>query len=105
MILLIVTVKLRPGTAGEYVRAFSRMAMSALEEDGCIEYGIYSDSTDARFDNEVRDDTVVLCEKWRDIESLQQHTRNSVALNEFRQTVKDIKLSSTYRLLSPAETV
>jgi quinol monooxygenase YgiN len=45
---------------------------------------------------------VVLCEKWASIEALQRHTRGSAALDEFRKQVKDIKLASSYVLLTPA---
>ena len=102
MIQLIVTVKTHPGRASDYVKAFRALAPKVRLEEGCIEYDIYQDSSDPRFDNEVRPDTVVLCEKWASIDALQRHTRGSAALNEFRQQVKDIKLASSYVLLSPA---
>lgn len=102
MIQLIVTVKTRPGRTGEYISAFQALASKVRLEEGCIEYEIYQDSTDSRFDNEVRPDTVILCEKWASIDALQRHTRDSEALNEFRQQVKDIKLASSYVLLHPA---
>jgi quinol monooxygenase YgiN len=102
MVQLIVTVTTRPGGAPEYVAAFHALAPKVLLEEGCIEYGIFQDSNDPRFDNEVRPDTVVLCEKWTNIETLQRHTRESAALNEFRQRVKDLKLKSSYWLLTPA---
>ncbi len=102
MIQLIVTVTTRPGGTAEYVSAFLALAPRVRREEGCLEYDIYVDSSDPRFDNEVRPDTVVLCEKWTSIETLQRHTRESGALNEFRQQVKDIKLKSSYRLLKPA---
>src|SRR5208282_2989114 len=102
MVQLIVTVTTRPGRMADYVAAFGAMAPRVRSEEGCIEYDIYRDSTDPRFDNKARPDTVVLCEKWKSIEALQQHTRNSPALVEFRQQVKDIKLESNYWLLTPA---
>jgi len=102
MVQLIITVTTRPGRVADYVSAFGALAPRVRSEEGCIEYDIYRDSTDPRFDNEVRPDTVVLCEKWTNIEALQRHTRDSAALNEFRQQVKDIKINSRYRLLRPA---
>ena len=102
MIQLIVTVTTRPGGVPEYAAAFHALAPKVLLEEGCVEYGIFQDANDPRFDNEVRPDTVVLCEKWTSIETLQRHTRESASLNEFRQKVKDIKLKSYYRLLTPA---
>ena len=96
MVELIITVTTRPGRVAEYVAAFGALALRVRLEEGCVEYDIYVDSDDARFDNEVRPDTVVLCEKWDSIEALQQHTRSSAALVEFRQAVKNIKLESHY---------
>ena len=102
MVQLIVTVTTHPGRATEYVSAFRTLAPRVRLEEGCLEYDIYRDSSDPRFDNEVRPDTVVLCEKWESIVALQLHTRSSAALNEFRQQVKDIKLKSHYWLLTSA---
>jgi quinol monooxygenase YgiN len=102
VIQLIITVTTRPGCVTDYVAAFRALAPQVRLENGCIEYEIYVDSTDSRFDNEVRPDTVVLCEKWESIEALQRHTRGSAALDEFRRRIKDVKLESRYRLLTPA---
>ena len=102
MVHLIITVKTHPGRRPDYVAAFRILAEKVRGEEGCLEFDLYQDSEDSRFDNEVRPDVVVICEKWSNIEALQQHSRNSVPLGEFRQTVKDIKLESHYRLLKPA---
>src|SRR4029077_7510380 len=102
MVQLIITVTTRAGRVADYVSAFSALAPRVRSEEGCIEYDIYRDSTDPRFDNKARPDTVVLCEKWESIEALQRHTRESAALDEFRERVKDIKLESSYWLLTPA---
>jgi len=102
MVQLTVTVTTRPGCVPDYISAFRDLVPKVLLEEGCLEYGIYVDSKDPRFDNPIRPDTVVLCEKWASIEALQHHTRNSPALNEFRRQVKDIKITSSYTLLVPA---
>lgn len=102
MVQLIVTVTTKPGRVPDYVAAFTAMAPRVRQEKGCLEYDIFCDSTDPRFDNKARPDTVVLCEKWESVAALQEHTRNSPALNEFRQQVKDIKQESFYWLLTPA---
>lgn len=104
MIQLIITVKVRPGCVADYVASFAAIAPDVRLEAGCIEYDIYRDSTDSRFDNEKRQDTVVICEKWESIETLQAHTRQSTALNGFRLAVRDLKVESTYVLLTPAQT-
>ena len=102
MVHLIITVQVRPGAVADYVAAFTAIAADVRLEYGCLDYNIYRDSTDARFDNVVRPDTVVICEKWESIEALQAHTRDSKVLNQFRQAVRDLKVGSTYVLLTPA---
>jgi quinol monooxygenase YgiN len=102
MVQLIITVTTRPGGVPDYLAAFRSLAPQVRSEAGCLEYDIYLDSTDSRFDNQVRPDTVVLCEKWESIEALQRHTRGSAVLDEFRRKVKDIKIASHYWLLAPA---
>jgi len=73
MVQLIVTVKTHPGRVADYAAAFRALAPGAFGSR-VYEYDIYHDSNDSRFDNEVRPDTVVLCEKWASIEALQRHT-------------------------------
>ncbi len=102
MVQLIITITTRPGRVADYVAAFRAVAPQVRLEEGCLEYDIYQDSTDPRFDNEVRPDTVVICEKWESIEALQHHTRCSAALDEFRRQITDLKLESRYRLLTHA---
>jgi quinol monooxygenase YgiN len=102
MVQLIITITTHPGRVAEYVAAFAVMAPQVRLEEGCIDYNLYQDAVDPRFDNQVRPDTVVFCEKWTSIEALQYHTRNSPALAEFRDKVRNIKLASSYVLLTPA---
>ncbi len=104
MIQLIITVKTVPGRVEDYIAAFAGIAPEVRLEEGCLEYELYRDSEDPRFDNLVRPDTVVICEKWASIELLQNHSRNSAPLNRFRQAVKDIRLESSYILLKPIPT-
>jgi quinol monooxygenase YgiN len=102
MVQLIITVQVRAGRADDYVAAFSAIAPAVRQEPGCLEYDIYRDSTDPRFDNDKRPDTLFLCEKWESIEALQLHTRQSAVLEGFRQAIKDMKVASSYILLTPA---
>jgi quinol monooxygenase YgiN len=102
MVHLIITVRVRPGCVADYVGAFAAIAADVRLESGCIDYNIYRDSTDPRFDNQARPDTVIICEKWESIDALQAHTRQSAVLDTFRQAVKDMRVESSYMLLTPA---
>ena len=98
MIYMITRVTLLPGKRAEYIDEFKKIVGPVLEQQGCIEYDLYVDSTDQRFDNPKRDDVVVLSEKWEGIEDLQLHSRSAV-MNEFRGRIKGLRASSTYELL------
>jgi len=104
MIQVIITVTTVPGRVEEYIAAFARIAPQVRLEDGCVEYELYRDSDDPRFDNEKRPDTVIICEKWASIEHLQKHSREIEPLIGFRKAVKDLKLDSRYVLLKPIPT-
>jgi quinol monooxygenase YgiN len=98
MIYLITRVTLVQGKRAEYIKEFKNIIDYVLKQKGCIEYDIYVDSTDQRFDNPRREDMVVLSEKWVSIEDLQEHSRSAV-MNEFRGRIKGMRASSTYELL------
>jgi len=104
MVLLFPQVTCREGMRDRYIREFDAIAPQVRQEPGCIEYNIYIDSGDDRFDNQKRSDTVFLCEKWESVDALQAHSKNSEPLAAFRETVRPIKISSTYELITPAGT-
>jgi quinol monooxygenase YgiN len=91
-------VTLFTGKKDDYIKEFKKIVDPVLKQKGCIEYDIYVDSTDHRFDNPRREDTVVLSEKWASIEDLQDHSK-SVVMSEFRARIKALRANSTYELL------
>ena len=102
MICMIYGITLAPGRRGDYLKEFGRIRNEVRRQHGCIEYEIYVDSTDTRFDNQRRDNVAVIVEKWESIESLQAHGQTRV-MDDFRQRVKSLKLVSEYQLLTPYE--
>ena len=98
MIYMITRVTLLTGKRTEYIEEFKKITGLVLKQQGCIEYDIYVDSTDERFDNPKRDDVVLLSEKWESIEDLQLHSRSAV-MNEFRGRIKGLRANSSYELL------
>lgn len=102
MIFMIYRITVVPGRREDYLKEFVRVSNEVRRQKGCIEYDIYVDSTDARFDNQRRDDVAVIVEKWETIENLQEHGRSEV-MDDFRQRVKELKLISEYELLTPHE--
>jgi quinol monooxygenase YgiN len=99
---MIVHITLMPGKREEYIKEFKKIAPAVRKEDGCLEYEIYLDSKDPRFDNEKRDDMVIISEKWESIEALQRHSKSPL-MESFRKRIKGFRISSTYELLRPAK--
>jgi len=101
MIYMIIHVSLLPGKREKYIKEFKKLAPLVRQEEGCLEYEIFVDSLDTRFDNEQRADVVVLPEKWDSIESLLKHSKNMI-MEEFRDRIKGLRQSSSYELLMSA---
>lgn len=101
MIYMIVHVTLFPGKRQEYIEEFKKIAPAVRNEDGCMEYGIFVDSKDTRFDNDKRGDMVIISEKWQSIEALQRHSKSPL-VESFRERIKGLRSSSSYELLIPA---
>lgn len=99
MILMIYRVTTVSGMREEYLREFGKICNEVRMQKGCIEYDIYVDVMDPSFDNQRREDVAVVVEKWETLESLKEHTLSAI-MNEFRQTVRDLKLISEYELLT-----
>ncbi len=101
MICMIVRVELAAGMKGEYMKEYRKIASAVKQQEGCIEYNLFVDSEDPRFDNEKRADTLVFVEKWESIEALQGHSGSDV-MQRFRERVKGLRAGSAYELLKPA---
>ncbi|MCL5260318.1 MAG: antibiotic biosynthesis monooxygenase [Gammaproteobacteria bacterium] len=96
---MITHVVLFPGKRNAYIEEYKKLAPFVRQEVGCLEYEIFVDSLDLRFDNEKRDNAVVLLEKWESIEALQNHSRSNF-LMEFKEKVKNMRQNSKYELLT-----
>ena len=99
MICMIYRVTLVPGMRNDYLNEFRRISTEVRTQKGCVEYDIFVDSTDLRFDNVRRDDLAMILEKWECIEDLQEHSRSEV-MNSFRARTKDLRVGSDYELLT-----
>jgi quinol monooxygenase YgiN len=73
-----------------------------LAEAGCIEYGPAVDlTTTLAIQEPVRDDVVIVVEKWESVEALYAHTR-APHMAEYRESVKDFVVSVGLQVLTPA---
>jgi len=101
MVHVIATVELNPGVRGRFLEEFARIVPRVHAEDGCLEYGPAVDvQTGISAQPPLRDDVVVVVEKWRDLPSLEAHLA-APHMTEYRERVKDLVRNLTLHVLSP----
>jgi quinol monooxygenase YgiN len=102
MIHVLATVELRDDKRPEFLIEFDKMVSSVRAETGCIEYGAAIDiSSGIPIQAPVRENTVVIIEKWSDIEALKAHLV-APHMKAYREAVKGIVKGMTVQILKPA---
>lgn len=102
MIHVIATIQVAPGTRDAFLEQFRAVMPHVLAEDGCIEYGPAVDvPTPLAIQEAVRDDVVVVVEKWDSVDALVAHTRTP-HMADYRTRVKDYVTSVALQVLRPA---
>ena len=103
MIHVIATVNVAAGKRDAFLAEFRRVVPLVRAEKGCIEYGPTIDvATTLTVQGPPRENTAVIIEKWRDIESLEAHLIAPHML-EYRQRVKELVASVSLQILCPAD--
>ncbi len=101
MIHVLATVQLQPGTRAAFLEEFRKLMPLVHAEDGCGEYGPAVDvASGLPAQPAVRDDVVVVIEKWRDLEALRAHLA-AEHMAAYRQRVKDLVISVSLQVLAP----
>lgn len=102
MIHVIATVELTPGGRDAFLAEFNQIVPLVRAEAGCLEYGPTVDyPTDIAAQPPPRDDTVVIMEKWQDLESLKAHL-TAPHMVAYRPKVKHLVVRSQLQILGPA---
>lgn len=102
MIHVIATIQLAPGTRGEFLRHFHDVVPHVRAEAGCLEYGPTIDvATGLANQPALREDTVVVVEKWASIDHLKAHLV-APHMTDYRAKVKTLVQSVDLRVLEPA---
>jgi quinol monooxygenase YgiN len=102
MIFVIATIDLRPGTRGAFLDEFRKLVPLVRAEAGCVEYGPAVDvASGIAAQPPVRDDTVVVVEKWVDLPALQAHL-TAPHMADYRTRVKDYVAAVRLQVLQPA---
>lgn len=102
MIHVIATIEVADGRRADFIEEFHRIVPLVLEEDGCLDYGPNVDlETNLDAQPSVRENVVVIVERWESLEHLEQHLVAPHML-EYRTRVKDIVRSASLQVLEPA---
>jgi quinol monooxygenase YgiN len=102
MIHVIATVQLHPGQRDAFLAEFHKIVPLVHAEAGCLEYGPTIDlPTDIPPQQPLRPDVVTVVEKWESLEHLKAHL-TAPHMQEYRPKVKDLVVSTTLVILSPA---
>jgi quinol monooxygenase YgiN len=102
MIHVIATVDVAEGKRTDFLKEFYKVIPPVLAEKGCIEYGPAIDlPTGIPVQAPVREDVVVIIEKWSDIEALKAHLV-APHMKPYREAVKSIVKGMTVQILETA---
>ena len=102
MIHVIATVELKPGKRDEFLAEFHRVVPLVRGEAGCLEYGPAIDvPTGLPAQGAIRDNVVVIVEKWDSLEALRAHLA-APHMHEDRGRVKELVEKVQLQVLQPA---
>lgn len=102
MIHVIATIECRSGQREAFLNEFRKLVPEVLAEDGCLEYGAGVDvPTEIKAQDPERLDVVTVVEKWASVEHLKRHLV-APHMETYRAKVKDLVVSTTLIVLSPA---
>ncbi len=102
MVHVIATIQLSVGVRSRFLDEFARIVPLVHAEDGCLEYGPTVDvPTGLPAQPPLRDDVVVVMEKWRDLPALEAHLA-APHMTDYRARVKSMVVSTTLHVLGPA---
>lgn len=102
MIHVIATVETKPGKREALLAEFSKIVPLVHAEAGCIEYGAAVDlPSGIAVQAPVRDNVVVIVEKWQSLETLKAHLQ-AAHMVEYRTRIKDFVAGVQLQILQPA---
>ena len=101
MIYVIATIELAEGKRDDFLKRVSRLVPEVRAEKGCIEYGPAIDfQTGIKAQMPLRDQVVVMVEKWDDLKSLEAHLTAPHML-KYREDVKGMVVKIQLQVLKP----
>ncbi len=102
MIHVLATIELLPGQREAFLAEFHKIVPAVLAEHGCLDYGPTIDAaTDIAAQGPPRPDTVVIVERWENLDCLKAHLV-APHMVEYRPKVKPLIASIQLQILKPA---
>jgi len=101
LIVVLATIELREGKRDEFLVEFRKIIPAVRAEAGCIEYFPAVDqATGLAAPSPVRDEIVVVCEKWESLAALEAHLI-APHMMQYRPKVKELVKQVSLQILSP----
>jgi len=102
MIYVIATIRTTPGRRDDFLAAFRDLVPQVRAEPGCIAYEPSVDiQSGVAAQAPLRNDAVVVVEKWQDLESLKRHLATP-HVSQFLVKAKDLLAGLDIQVLAPA---
>jgi len=102
MISVIATIEVAEGRRDGFLTKFRELVPKVLAEQGCIEYGPWIDlSTSIQRQEPLREQVVMVVEKWESIEALEAHLIAPHML-EYRKSIAELVVGVKLQILQPA---
>ena len=99
MLHVIATIYIADGQLQPYLTAFRELVPKVLAEPGCIEYGPTVDfDSGIQRQEPLRDNTVVVIEKWESLDALMKHLTTPHML-AYKTETKDMVVDMTLHIL------
>ena len=100
---VIATVELVEGKRAAFLAEFRKIVPLVRAEEGCLDYGPAVDvATGLAAQGPVRDNVVMVVEKWASLDALKKHLQAPHML-DYRPKVKDFVVAAALQVLAPVE--
>ena len=102
MIYVVATIELAEGKRDDFLKRVRHLVPEVRAEKGCLEYGPAIDiSTGIKAQMPLRENAVVMVEKWQDVKSLEAHL-SAPHMLKYREDVKGMVMGTKLQVLQPA---
>jgi len=103
VITIVAVITARPGKRAEVIAAFRGYFSTVSAEDGCVEYTplVDTEGISSKFQTPIGADTLMVVEKWSDIEALKTHAVAATTA-AFTARIDELAVTRVIHVLSPA---